>query len=273
MGTLGIKELNETLEFLNKENFTPEIGLVLGSGLGKVVDSLHVFKSIPYKMIPHFPETSVEGHDGLLHLANFEGKKLVILQGRVHAYEGKGLDEVVFPVRALGMWGVDRFIMTNASGAINLDFSPGEIVLIKDHINLLGDNPLRGPNIPSLGPRFPDMTKAYCPDLQDAFTKAAKQHSIEIKSGVYAGLLGPTYETPAEIKMLRTIGADMVGMSTVAEVIAANHMGIRVAGLSCITNMAAGIQHDKLSHEEVKETALNSMETFSNILLDGIKQI
>ncbi|MDH5580553.1 MAG: purine-nucleoside phosphorylase [Bdellovibrionales bacterium] len=273
MGTLGITELEESLDFLRNQNFNPDIGIVLGSGLGKFIESCNVINSISYKMIPHFPETSIEGHDGLLHLCEYEGKKLAILQGRVHAYEGKGLDQVVFPIRALGLWGVKQFIITNASGGINLDYTPGEIVLIQDHLNLLGDNPLKGPNITELGPRFPDMTEAYCSKMKDSFIKGAKEHSIDIKCGVYAGLLGPTYETPAEIKMLRTLGADMVGMSTVAEVIAANHMGIKVTGLSCITNMAAGILSDKLSHEEVKDTALKSIESFSKILLSGIKQL
>ncbi len=273
MGILGHKQITETLEHLKKQKFIPNIAVVLGSGLGDFVQNFKSHQSIPYSEIPNFPQTSVQGHEGTLHLVEWENKKIALLQGRVHAYEGNDLSEVVFPVRVMGAWGVKNLILTNASGGINTQYKPADIVMISDHLNLSGNNPLIGENISELGPRFPDMSDAYSTELRKIILKACKEEGISLQTGVYAGLMGPCYETPAEIKMLRTLGADMVGMSTVSEAIAANHMGIKVIGLSCITNMAAGILNQKLSHEEVKETALKAMQNFSNILMIALKKI
>ena len=191
---------------------------------------------------------------------------MAILQGRLHAYEGHDMNDVVFPVRTLATLGAETLVLTNAAGGINPNFAQGDLVLIKDHINLTGRNPLVGPNINELGPRFPDMTQAYDPQLREVFHQTAKETNMALKEGVYCSVLGPTYETPAEIKMMACLGGDMVGMSTVPEAIAANHLGMRVAGLSCITNVAAGISQQKISHEDVKKTALRVMETFSDLL-------
>lgn len=248
----------------------PRVGIILGSGLGAFVDSVEEQIHIAYKDIPHFRDCTVEGHQGRLILGVVAGVDVAILQGRLHAYEGLPMEEVVFPTRVLATLGVEKLILTNAAGGINLDYSPGDIVCISDHINMMAANPLIGPNINELGPRFPDMTQAYNLELQDAFKAAAKDMDYNLKTGIYAGVLGPTYETPAEVRMLGIIGADMVGMSTVPESIAANHLGIQVCGLSCITNMAAGISKKKLDHSEVKEEALKVMKTFSDLLTTAI---
>ena len=245
---------------------TPKVGIVLGSGLGAFVDSIENPTVIPYSEIPFFRNTTVEGHEGRMILGQVKGVEIAILQGRLHAYEGLPMEEVVFPVRTLATLGIETLILTNAAGGINTTFKPGNLVLINDHINLMCKNPLIGPNINELGPRFPDMTHAYDLELREIAQNAAKKINLDLKQGVYAGVLGPTYETPAEIKMLRTIGADMVGMSTVPESIAANHLGLRVMGISCITNMAAGIENVKLKHDDVKEQALKVMNEFIDLL-------
>ncbi len=261
------EKLGTAAEYIQKIHKTsPKIGIVLGSGLGSFVDSIENSKIIPYSDIPYFRDTTVEGHEGRVILGNIGGSEIVVLQGRLHAYEGLPMEEIVFPVRVLATLGIDQLILTNAAGGINTDYKPGDLVLIDDHINMMGKNPLIGPNIIELGPRFPDMTHAYDSSLKEVMETAAKSQNYNIKRGVYAGLLGPTYETPAEIKMLRAIGADMVGMSTVPESIAANHLGLKVLGISCITNMAAGIENAPLSHDEVKEQALKVMSTFVNLL-------
>ena len=253
--------------------FTPKVAMVLGSGLGPFVDRVQGATSISYEDIPYFNETTVEGHSGRLILGHVNDVPLAILQGRLHAYEGYEMDEIVFPVRMLATLGAEILILTNAAGGINQDFTPGDLVLINDHINLMGRNPLVGPNINKLGPRFPDMTQAYHPELRELFHQVARQHDIPLRNGVYCSLLGPTYETPAEIKMLATVGGDMVGMSTVPEAIAANHLGLKVAGVSCITNMAAGISNSKLDHDDIKGEALKVMEEFSNLLSFAIEKI
>ena len=251
----------------------PKIGIVLGSGLGAFVNSITKSTKIPYSEIPFFTSTTVEGHEGCLILGEIAGVSVAVLQGRSHGYEGVAMDKIVFPIRVLSILGIENLILTNAAGGINHQFNPGDLVDIKDHINLLGTNPLVGPNIQELGPRFPDMTKAYNPTLRNTLKEAAKEVGFEIKSGVYCALLGPTYETPAEINMLRVLGADMVGMSTVPEVIAANHLGVKVCGISCITNMAAGIKDEKLSHDDVKDQAKKVMELFSNLLIKTVSKI
>lgn len=264
----------EAAEFIQKQKTShPKVGIVLGSGLGAFVDGIEDPFVIPYSDIPNFHETTVEGHEGRLILGKVEGVEVIVQQGRLHAYEGLPMHEVVFPIRVMASLGIENLILTNASGGINLEFKAGDLVCIEDHINLMGRNPLIGPNLSELGPRFPDMTKAYNPNLREALFSSASEINLDLKRGVYAGVLGPTYETPAEIKMLRTIGADMVGMSTVPESIAGNHLGLKVCGVSCITNMAAGIENEKLDHADIKDQALKVMDNFSQLIKGAIKRM
>jgi purine-nucleoside phosphorylase len=246
--------------------FQPKLGLILGSGLGGFADSLEGAKVIPYGELPDFPQSSVVGHAGRLVLGTRNGVPIVCMQGRVHAYEGYAPWQVGFPARVLCRLGIKALVVTNAAGGINLSFKEGDLMAITDHLNLAGFNPLMGANEEGLGPRFPDMSSIYDPALLDVLKQAAKKESVDLKSGVYVSLLGPSYETPAEIRMLRTLGADAVGMSTVPEVIVAAHMGVKVTGVSCITNLAAGISKQKLSHEEVSHTADRVKDVFTRLL-------
>jgi purine-nucleoside phosphorylase len=257
----------------SKYKVKPKIGIVLGSGLGIYIDQIQNKTIIPYNDIPHFKRTTVEGHDGRLILGDVHGVPVAALQGRMHSYEGHPMEEIVHPVRTLAALGIEMLFVTNASGGINADFHPGDLVSILDHINLSGRNPLVGPNIAELGPRFPDMGQAYDPDLTALLRQVAANHHVNLKSGVYCSVLGPTYETPAEIRMLRTIGADLVGMSTVPEVIAANHLGLKVAGVACVTNYAAGIKAEKLNHADVKKVAEKAMVGFATILTETIGEL
>jgi purine-nucleoside phosphorylase len=257
----------------SKYKVKPKIGIVLGSGLGIYIDQIQNKMIIPYNDIPHFKRTTVEGHDGRLILGDVHGVPVAALQGRMHSYEGHPMEEIVHPVRTLAALGIEMLFVTNASGGINADFHPGDLVAIVDHINLSGRNPLVGPNIAELGPRFPDMGQAYDPDLTALLKQVAANHHVNLKSGVYCSVLGPTYETPAEIRMLRTIGADLVGMSTVPEVIAANHLGLKVAGVACVTNYAAGIKAEKLNHADVKKVAEKAMVGFATILTETIGEL
>jgi purine-nucleoside phosphorylase len=269
-----MNKILEASQFIQSKFKTkPKIGIVLGSGLGIYVDQIQNKVVIPYQEIPHFKRTSVEGHQGCLILGDVHGVPVAALQGRLHAYEGHPMEEIVLPIRVLAALGIEILFLTNASGGINLNYHPGDLVAITDHINLSGRNPLQGPNIAELGPRFPDMTQAYDPGLIEVIHSVAKNHHVDIKSGVYCSVLGPSYETPAEIRMLRTIGADMVGMSTVPEVIAANHLGLKVAGVACITNYAAGIKLEKLSHADVKIVAEKAMVGFATILTETIGEL
>lgn len=267
------KILEASQYILSKISTKPKIGIVLGSGLGIYVDQIQNKIVIPYQDIPHFKRTSVEGHEGRLIIGEVHGVTVAALQGRFHAYEGHPMDEIVLPVRALAALGIEILFLTNASGGINADFHPGDLVAINDHINMSGRNPLVGPNIAELGPRFPDMTTAYDPELIKLMQDVAGHHHVDLKTGVYCSVLGPTYETPAEIRMIRVIGGDMVGMSTVPEVIAANHLGLRVAGVACITNYAAGIKQEKLSHADVKKVAEKAMVGFATILTETIGEL
>lgn len=244
----------------------PHIAIILGSGLGEYAASFSEPTIIPYTDIPHFPRSTVTGHKGRLVFQQFDGFSVIAMQGRFHYYEGYTLEQVTFPVRVLGLLGVSRLLVTNASGGLNPDFQPGDLMLIRDHLNLMGDNPLRGQHEERFGPRFPDMTEAYNQADAQVFESAAQALGITLRQGVYAGLSGPSYETPAEIKMLRVLGADAVGMSTVPEVIVANQMGMRVSGVSCITNLAAGIHPHKLSHQEVIETTQRVKTRFIRLL-------
>lgn len=267
------KILESSQYIQNKFKVKPKIGIVLGSGLGIYVDQIQNKIIIPYQDIPHFKRTAVEGHEGILILGDVHGVPVVALQGRMHAYEGHSMEEIVHPVRTLAALGIEILIVTNASGGINLSYHPGDLVSIQDHINLSGRNPLVGPNIAEMGPRFPDMSEAYDPELRDVLRQVAKNHHVDLKDGVYCSVLGPTYETPAEIRMLRILGADMVGMSTVPEVIAASHLGLKVAGVTCITNYAAGIKLEKLNHADVKKVAEKAMVGFATILTETIGEL
>lgn len=268
------EKLGKAAEYIrSKKTSKPKVGIVLGSGLGVFVDQIENKVIVPYSEIPYFKKTTVEGHEGRLILGTVKGVEIVALQGRVHAYEGLPMDEVVFSTRTLGILGISTLILTNAAGGINLEYKPGDLILIKDHLNFMGKNPLIGPNLNEFGPRFPDMTEAYHPELRSIMKKVAEEKlGMKMHEGVYAAVLGPTYETPSEIKMFRTLGADMVGMSTVPESIAANHFGIKVCGISCITNMGAGILNQKLKHEDIKDEAMKAMNFFNQLLTLSIEQ-
>ncbi len=248
--------------------FNPEIGIVLGSGLGGFADRLEGSVSIPYEEIPNFPLSTVEGHAGRFVFGRLKGKNIVCMQGRVHYYEGYPTEEVVMPVRLMGMMGVKELILTNAAGGVNPAFSPGDLMCIRDHISCFVPSPLRGENIQELGPRFPDMTQVYDEELCKKLHRAAKSRGISLKDGVYIQLSGPNYETPAEIKMCAALGADAVGMSTAVEAMAARHAGIRVCAISLITNMASGISKTPLSHAEVQEAANKAAKDFVGLLED-----
>lgn len=251
---------------LSRTSHRPRIGLVLGSGLGSFADSLEDGARIPYADIPDFPRSTAIGHAGQLVVGKAGGVAVATMQGRVHLYEGYSAQEVAFPIRVFGRMGVRAVILTNAAGGINLNFSQGALVLLRDHINLQGANPLIGPNDDRFGVRFPDMTHAYARDYRQIAREGAERLGIRLHEGIYAALAGPSYETPAEIEYLRRIGADLVGMSTVAEVIAARHMGIKVLAISCVTNMAAGILDQPLSHQEVMETGERVKGIFESLL-------
>ena len=244
----------------------PKIGLILGSGLGAFADSLTDATRVPYADIPTFPRSTAIGHAGQMVLGNAGNIAVAAMQGRAHLYEGYSAQEVTFPIRVFGRMGIRAVILTNAAGGINLGYSQGALVLIRDHINLQGSNPLVGPNDDRFGVRFPDMSQAYARDYRQIAREEAGKLRIPLHEGVYAGLLGPSYETPAEIEYLRRIGADLVGMSTVAEVIAARHMDIKVLAISCVTNMAAGILDQSLSHAEVMETGERVKTIFEALL-------
>ena len=247
----------------------PDTAIVLGSGLGDFADALADAVVIPYAELPHWPGSRVVGHAGRLAIGNLKGRRLAALAGRVHFYEGHNLETVVFATRVMGRLGVKHLMLTNAAGGVNTGFAQGALMIIDDHLNLLGSSPLVGPNDDRLGPRFPDMSEVYSRRLRRIADAAATAAGVPVSHGVYAALHGPSYETPAEIRYLRTIGADAVGMSTVPEAIAARHMGLEVLGISCITNMAAGVLPQPLNHEEVLETARRVRGSFIR-LLEGI---
>ncbi len=251
----------------------PKVGVILGSGLGVFAETLRDAVSIEYAAIPEFPRSSVEGHAGRLVLGTHEGVGVVAMQGRVHFYEGYAPWQVGFPTRVLCRMGIATLVVTNAAGGINTRFAPGDFMAIGDHLNLSGYNPLVGPNESVFGPRFPDMSQVYAPALLTRLHDTAKRLGIPLHQGVYASVSGPAYETPAEIRMLRTLGADAVGMSTVPEVLVAGHMGVPVAGISCITNLAAGLATHKLSHKEVSETAERVKSRFIALLGGFVAQL
>lgn len=266
--------INETIKYIKEkiEDFKPEIGIILGSGLGDFANEFQAIK-VPYSQIPGFESSTVVGHKGKLVFADIDGKSAVIMQGRFHYYEGYHISRIVYPVKVMKKLGVNTLIITNAAGGVNKKFGSGELMIIKDHINLMGVNPLIGENDSTLGDRFPDMSEIYKKELIKLAQDKAQELNLNIHSGVYAAMSGPSYETPAEINMLRKVGADAVGMSTVPEALVANYCGMDVLGISCITNSAAGVHPSRLSHVEVVENANKAKVDFKNLLLKIISEI
>ena len=261
--------------FLNEQTKAPVAAVILGSGLGAFAEQLIDPVTIPYETIPGFPKVGVVGHAGRLVVGQMKpnGPRVAALSGRVHLYEGHDPNVIAHPTRTLGCWGVKTVLFTNAAGAISENLSPGNLMMITDHINMTAMSPLTGHNDQRLGTRFPDMSEAYDRELSNAIRGAAADNQVDLEEGVYVGLKGPSYETPAEIRMLGRMGADAVGMSTVCEVIAARHMGLRVSGISCITNYAAGLSDTLLDHAEVKATADEAKTSFLTLLNDGLSRI
>ena len=252
---------------------TPDVCIVLGSGLGDFADRVEQARSLSYAEIPGFAPTSVAGHKGRLVLGSIGDRQVAVLQGRFHYYEGHPIQQVVLPIRAMRALGVRTLLLTNAAGGINEGFTPGDLMMITDHINFSGVNCLRGPNEDDLGPRFPDMSHAYSPALQEKLRAAARQSGVPLQEGVYAYMTGPSFETPAEIRALRALGADAVGMSTVHEAVAAVHCGMETAAVSCVTNMAAGILNQAITHEEVFETSRKARERFEALVTGFLKSM
>lgn len=268
------KKVIESVNYIKDQiPFEPEVGLILGSGLGILAEEIEDGVTIPYTQIPNFPESTVVGHAGRLVIGRLAQKKVLAMQGRYHYYEGYTMDEVTLPVRAMQLLGIKTLIVTNASGGINENFHVGDLMFIRDHINLMGTNPLIGTNFQEFGPRFPDMSYAYHPDLLCLGEEVAERLGIPVQKGVYIAVTGPSYESPAEIKAFRRWGADVVGMSTVPEVIVANHMGIKVLGISCVTNMAAGVLPKSLDHQEVMETAERVKPKFISLVREIVKEV
>lgn len=256
-----------------KIDFKPEVALILGSGLGDYADSIKIEQTIDYTQIEGFPVSTVKGHKGRFVFGYIENVPVVIMQGRVHYYEGYKMSDVVLPTRLMGMLGAKKLVLTNAAGGVNYDYKPGDFMMIQDHITLNIPSPLIGENIEELGVRFPDMSEVYSVRMQNIIEKIASDMGIEMKKGVYVQLTGPCYETPAEIRACRTLGGDAVGMSTACEAIAAVHMGMEVCGISCITNMAAGMTKEKLNHSEVQETADRVAKQFKELITEMVTSI
>jgi purine-nucleoside phosphorylase len=269
------EQVQETVQAIRQRagGLTPRVGIILGSGLGAFADGFERKVAIPYGELPHFPHSSVPGHAGRLVVGLVGGEPVVAMQGRVHSYEGYSPLQVAFPARVLCALGIKGLVVTNAAGGINPQFAPGDLMAITDHLNLSGWNALTGPNDDRLGPRFPDMSRAYAPSLRELLLQSAQRTQVLLRQGVYVMVSGPSYETPAEIRMFRTLGADAVGMSTVPEVVAASHMGVPVVGISCITNLAAGVGDKPLTHEEVAETANRVAGIFSRLLTDFLPMV
>lgn len=255
-----------------KVDFEPKVGIILGSGLGDYAKNIKVEAELPYGDIEGFPVSTVPGHAGKFIFGYVEDVPVVCMKGRVHFYEGYPISDVVLPVRLMKLMGVEILFLTNAAGGVNTSFHPGDLMLIKDHIACFAPNPLIGPNLDELGPRFPDMSAVYNKELQDVIRTVAKENGVYLQEGVYACLTGPSFESPADIRMMRVLGADAVGMSTVPEAIAANHMGMKICGISCISNLAAGMSQTPLSHEEVQETADIVAASFQKIVTESVKR-
>ncbi|MFC5700435.1 purine-nucleoside phosphorylase [Cohnella faecalis] len=268
-----IEEAKAVIEARLARADRPEIGLILGSGLGDLADRLEDALSVKYEDIPHFPVSTVEGHAGKLVIGKLNGKTVAAMQGRFHFYEGYTMQEVTFPVRVMKALGISHLIVTNACGGMNPAFSPGDLMIIKDHLNMTGSNPLIGPNEPSVGPRFPDMSRAYSPELVALVRETARELDIPVQEGVYAGITGPSYMTPAELTMLRQLGGDAIGMSTVPEVIVASHMSMKVIGISCVTDMAIGEHLEPLTHEQVMEVANRTKPRFTRLVQEIVRKL
>jgi len=267
-----LNKIKQTAEQVrSKIGAKPRIAIVLGSGLGNLSDYMSNRIELPFEDIPNFPRTTVPGHEGKLIFGELGGAEIVAMKGRFHYYEGWNMEEIVFPLRMFKLLGVENLILTNAAGGINTQFRPGDLMLIKDHIGFLAENPLRGANIDEFGPRFPDMSQVYDREIIEIAAECAMKLHCEIRRGVYAYAKGPSFETPAEIRAFRLLGADAVGMSTVPEAIAARHMGMRILGISCITNMAAGVLDQALNHEEVIKTGKSVEEKFSTLVNEIVK--
>ncbi|MCM1113560.1 MAG: purine-nucleoside phosphorylase [Muribaculum sp.] len=256
-----------------KTDFVPRVAIVLGSGLGDFASQIRVETEVPYEEIAGFPVSTVPGHAGRLIFGSLEGVPVVCMKGRVHYYEGYEISDVVLPVRMMKLLGAEVLFLTNAAGGVNSSFHAGDLMLIRDHISVFAPNPLIGANIGELGARFPDMSAVYRTQLQQIIRETAKDHGIFLQEGVYAQLTGPSYETPAEIRMLRAMGCDAVGMSTVVEAIAANHCGLKVCGISCISNLAAGMASSPLNHKEVQEAADQAAPRFAKLVTEAVKRI
>ncbi len=270
-------DLDDAVKFVQSRTpLRPAVGLVLGSGLGAFAQTLEKPVRIPYHEIPHFKASTAIGHQGELAVGTSGGVPVAVMNGRVHYYEGYSLEQVVFPTRVLARMGVKILVITNAAGSVNVNYKPGELMVIDDHINFMGTNPMIGRNEDSLGERFFDMSEAYDPKLREIAERACAKVGMPVRHGVYIAFTGPSYETPAEIRMARTMGADAVGMSTVPEVIAARHMGVRILGISCITNMAAGVLKKKLDHREVLETGekvkAGLLDVLGRVIVEAAKQ-
>lgn len=265
--------IKDTLDYINvyTDDFKPEIAIVLGSGLGALADKFCEV-SIPYSKIPNFAQSTIQGHKGALVFAEIFGKKVVMMQGRSHYYEGHTMQQITYPIKVLKKLGVKTIILTNAAGAINKTFKPADLMIITDHINMMGQNPLIGKNDDEFGERFPDMSEIYDKELIKNLDNCAKKLNINLKRGVYIAYSGPSYETPAEIKMARLFGADAAGMSTVPEAIVANYCGMKVLGISCITNYASGVSTKKLNHQEVIETSDSARDKFIKLILTFLKE-
>lgn len=266
--------MESTINYIQEKikGFKPEIGIILGSGLGDFADSFDSI-TISYNDIPGFEKSAVQGHKGQLVFAEVNGKKVVMMQGRYHFYEGYSMQTVTYPVKVMKKLGVKTLIVTNAAGAVSGEYTPGDLMFITDHINFMGTNPLMGKNDDTLGTRFPDMSKVYSKDLIEKAVKIAEKLNISYQKGVYVATTGPSYETPAEIKMFRLLGGNAVGMSTAPEAIVANYCGLKVLGISCLTNYAAGVSDSPLNHQEVIDTANKVKESFKNLLAEFIKAV
>ena len=273
MGNAVYEKLLKCKEAVRKvTDFEPDVALVLGSGLGGFAENIRIETEISYSDIPGFPVSTVPGHAGKFIFGYLGDKKIVCMKGRIHFYEGYDISDVVLPARLMKMMGAKILFLTNAAGGLGEGFSAGDLMLITDHISVFAPNPLIGPNLDELGPRFPDMSNVYKKDLQDVIRAVARENGIDLKEGVYCQCTGPSFESPAEIKMLAKLGVSAVGMSTVNEAIAANHMGMRICGVSCISNLAAGISGEPLSHEEVQEAADKAAPLFTKLVSESIKR-
>ncbi|WP_126427443.1 purine-nucleoside phosphorylase [Brevibacillus marinus] len=269
-----LTQIREAAAYISRRAaITPRVGLILGSGLGVLADELEEAAAIPFAEIPHFPVSTVAGHAGKLVLGTLSGTAVIAMQGRIHYYEGYSMQTVTLPVYVMKALGIETLIVTNACGGMNRAFAPGDLMIITDHLNLTGDNPLIGPNLAEFGPRFPDMSRAYAPELVELAERQAQRLGITVHKGVYCGVSGPSYLTPAELTMLARLGGDAIGMSTVPEVIAARHCGLNVLGISCITDMAIGEELEPLTHEQVVAVAERTRPRFIALLKEIVREV